>query len=74
VENGLASDAPLDESVLSNIKNFANLNKLKKEAFRYIAGSLAPTQVMELQSTFKVKHLSCLSKGKMLLRSPIGIS
>mmetsp|Transcript_21499 Transcript_21499/g.38283 ORF Transcript_21499/g.38283 Transcript_21499/m.38283 type:complete len:476 (-) Transcript_21499:316-1743(-) len=53
VENGLASDAPLDESVLSNIKNFANLNKLKKEAFRYIAGSLAPTQVMELQSTFK---------------------
>mmetsp|Transcript_39542 Transcript_39542/g.101085 ORF Transcript_39542/g.101085 Transcript_39542/m.101085 type:complete len:479 (-) Transcript_39542:266-1702(-) len=53
VENGLASDAPLDESVLNNIKNFANMNKLKKEAFRFIAGSLAPTQVMELQAAFK---------------------
>lgn len=33
-ENGCASDTPLDKDVISKIKNFANLNKLKKEALR----------------------------------------
>jgi len=52
-ENGCASDTPLDESVVTKIKNFANMNRLKREAFRYIAGSLSPNQVLELQETFK---------------------
>uniref|UniRef100_A0A061RPT8 non-specific serine/threonine protein kinase n=1 Tax=Tetraselmis sp. GSL018 TaxID=582737 RepID=A0A061RPT8_9CHLO len=52
-ENGSASSAPLDESVISRIKNFSNLNRLKKEALRVIATSLAPSQVMELNEIFK---------------------
>ena len=33
-ENGCATDTPLDESVVTKIKTFANMNRLKKEAFR----------------------------------------
>mmetsp|Transcript_3676 Transcript_3676/g.10578 ORF Transcript_3676/g.10578 Transcript_3676/m.10578 type:complete len:478 (+) Transcript_3676:258-1691(+) len=52
-ENGSASDAPLDDVVISKIKTFANMNKLKREAFRFIASCLSPDQVLELKNSFE---------------------
>jgi len=33
-ENGVASDQPLEMEVVSRIKNFSGMNKLKKEALK----------------------------------------
>ncbi|XP_020248982.1 calcium-dependent protein kinase 26-like [Asparagus officinalis] len=52
-ENGVAPDRPLDPAVLSRIKQFSAMNKLKKMALRVIAESLSEEEIAGLKEMFK---------------------
>ncbi|KAL9255091.1 Calcium-dependent protein kinase 21-like protein [Drosera capensis] len=51
--DGEASDKPLDSAVLSRLKQFRNMNKLKKLALKVIAESMSEEEVKGLKATFK---------------------
>jgi len=51
-KNGIASDKPLDNAVLSRIQQFANMNKLKKEALKVIAMNLPKEEIEGLKHMF----------------------
>ncbi len=53
-ENGVASDKPLDNVILSRMRNFSNMNKLKREALKFIATKLSPDEIEGLKQIFKV--------------------
>ncbi|CAL0332007.1 unnamed protein product [Lupinus luteus] len=48
-----ASDEPLDIAVLSRMKQFAAMNKLKKVALKYIAENLSEEEIIGLKEMFK---------------------
>ncbi|XP_020084244.1 calcium-dependent protein kinase 26 [Ananas comosus] len=52
-ENGVAPDRPLDPAVLSRLKQFSAMNKLKKMALRVIAESLSEEEIAGLKEMFK---------------------
>ncbi|KAL3514928.1 hypothetical protein ACH5RR_021830 [Cinchona calisaya] len=52
-ENGVAPDRALDSAVLSRLKNFSAMNKLKKMALRVIAESLSEEEIAGLREMFK---------------------
>ncbi|CAM8989304.1 unnamed protein product [Rhodiola kirilowii] len=52
--DGLAPDKPLDSAVLSRLKQFFVMNKLKKIVFRVIAESLSDKELAELNEMFKL--------------------
>lgn len=52
-ENGVAPDRALDPAVLSRLKNFSAMNKLKKMALRVIAESLSEEEIAGLREMFK---------------------
>ncbi|KAL4585105.1 hypothetical protein LXL04_009720 [Taraxacum kok-saghyz] len=52
-ENGVASDRALDPAVLSRLKQFSAMNKLKKMALRVIAESLSEEEIAGLREMFK---------------------
>ncbi|KAF5734223.1 Calcium-dependent protein kinase 3 [Tripterygium wilfordii] len=52
-EDGDASDKPLDVAVLSRMKQFRAMNKLKKVALRVIAENLSEEEIMGLKEMFK---------------------
>ncbi|XP_058090554.1 calcium-dependent protein kinase 5-like isoform X2 [Magnolia sinica] len=52
-ENGVAPDRALDSAVLSRLKQFSALNKLKKLALRVIAESLSEEEIAGLKEMFK---------------------
>ncbi|CAI9769023.1 unnamed protein product [Fraxinus pennsylvanica] len=52
-ENGVAPDMALDPAVLSRLKNFSAMNKLKKMALRVIAESLSEEEIAGLREMFK---------------------
>ncbi|CAN1743648.1 Calcium-dependent protein kinase 1 [Linum perenne] len=52
-EDGDASDKPLDIAVLSRMKQFRAMNKLKKVALKVIAESLSEEEIMGLKEMFK---------------------
>lgn len=52
-ENGEASDKPIQLEVVKRIKNFAAMNRLKKEALMIIANNLPMTEVMGLKEMFE---------------------
>eukprot|EP01025_Chloroclados_australasicus_P022122 TRINITY_DN2296_c0_g1_i1.p2 TRINITY_DN2296_c0_g1~~TRINITY_DN2296_c0_g1_i1.p2 ORF type:complete len:497 (-),score=108.07 TRINITY_DN2296_c0_g1_i1:352-1842(-) len=52
-ENGIASDKPLDVAVVTRIKGFAAMNKLKKEALRIIALNLPAEEIAGLKAMFQ---------------------
>eukprot|EP01025_Chloroclados_australasicus_P049366 TRINITY_DN5618_c1_g1_i1.p1 TRINITY_DN5618_c1_g1~~TRINITY_DN5618_c1_g1_i1.p1 ORF type:complete len:498 (-),score=89.57 TRINITY_DN5618_c1_g1_i1:1369-2862(-) len=52
-ENGVALDKPLDITVVSRIKGFAAMNKLKKEALRVIALNLPAEEIAGLKAMFQ---------------------
>lgn len=56
-ENGVASDKPLDNVILSRMRNFSNMNKLKREALKFIATKLSPDEIEGLKQIFKVRVL-----------------
>ena len=52
-ENGTATDKPLDNVILSRMRAFAGMNKLKKEALRIIALDISPEEIAGLRSIFQ---------------------
>lgn len=52
-ENGVASDKPLDNVILNRLNNFANMNKMKKEAMRVIAQHMPVDEIAGLQAIFQ---------------------
>ncbi|XP_065872262.1 calcium-dependent protein kinase 1-like [Euphorbia lathyris] len=53
-EDGVAPDKPLDSAVLSRMKQFSAMNKLKKMALRVIAESLSEEEIAGLREMFKM--------------------
>lgn len=52
-ENGVASDKPLDNVILNRMRHFSNMNKLKREALKFIATNLGADEIAGLQAVFK---------------------
>lgn len=52
-ENGVAPDRAIDPAVLSRLKQFSAMNKLKKMALRVIAESLSEEEIAGLREMFK---------------------
>ncbi|XP_062146042.1 calcium-dependent protein kinase 1-like [Alnus glutinosa] len=52
-EDGDASDKPLDIAVLTRIKQFRAMNKLKKVALKVIAENLSEEEIMGMKEMFK---------------------
>lgn len=57
-ENGSATDTPLDNVILSRMRGFANMNKLKKEALKVIATGMSPEEIAGLRALFEVLPIS----------------
>ncbi|XVF07495.1 hypothetical protein REPUB_Repub06bG0143900 [Reevesia pubescens] len=53
-DDGVAPDKPLDSVVLSRMKQFSSMNKLKKMAFRVIAQRLSQEEIAGLKEMFKM--------------------
>ncbi|KAA8526979.1 hypothetical protein F0562_008792 [Nyssa sinensis] len=51
-KDGEASDKPIDSAVLSRMKQFRAMNKLKKLAFKVIAENLAEDEIQGLKAMF----------------------
>ncbi|XP_021971002.2 calcium-dependent protein kinase 4, partial [Helianthus annuus] len=54
-ENGVAPDRALDPAVLSRLKQFSVMNKLKKMALRVIDESLSEEEIVGLREMFREK-------------------
>ncbi|KAK1258512.1 hypothetical protein QJS04_geneDACA011483 [Acorus gramineus] len=54
VDDRVAPDRPLDSAVLSRLKQFSAMNKLKKMALRVIAESLSEEEIGGLKELFKM--------------------
>jgi calcium-dependent protein kinase len=52
-ENGEAPDKPLDSAVLTRMKQFSAMNKMKKLALKVIAESLSEDEITGLKEMFK---------------------
>jgi calcium-dependent protein kinase len=52
-EDGEAPDKPLDSAVLTRLKQFSAMNKMKKLALKVIAESLSEDEIMGLKEMFK---------------------
>ncbi|KAF6169960.1 hypothetical protein GIB67_034352 [Kingdonia uniflora] len=52
--DGVAPDRPLDSAVLSRLKQFSAMNKLKKMALRVIAENLSEDEIAGLKEMFKM--------------------
>jgi calcium-dependent protein kinase len=52
VENGTASDKPLENEIQQRLKGFQNLNKLKRAALKLIASYMPPDEVQGLRNQF----------------------
>ncbi|XP_057756923.1 calcium-dependent protein kinase 17-like [Arachis stenosperma] len=52
-EDGEAPDKPIDNAVLSRLKQFKAMNEFKKVALRVIAGCLSEEEIMGLKEMFK---------------------
>ncbi|KAH9322094.1 hypothetical protein KI387_016733, partial [Taxus chinensis] len=53
-DEGVAPDRPLDSAVLSRLKQFSAMNKIKKMALRVIAESLSEDEIAGLKEMFKM--------------------
>ncbi|VAI14851.1 unnamed protein product [Triticum turgidum subsp. durum] len=54
VDDSVAPDKPIDSAVLSRLKHFSAMNKLKKMALRVIAESLSEEEIGGLKELFKM--------------------
>lgn len=53
-EDGVAPDRPLDSAVLSRLKQFSAMNKIKKMALRVIAERMSEDEIAGLREMFKM--------------------
>ena len=54
-ENGTASERPLDNVILTRMRGFAGMNKLKKEAIKVIAAGMSPEEIAGLHALFQAR-------------------
>ncbi|EFJ33946.1 calcium dependent protein kinase 5 [Selaginella moellendorffii] len=54
MEGGVAPDAPIDSAVLSRLKHFSAMNKIKKIALRVIAERCTEDEIAGLKEMFKM--------------------
>ncbi|XP_071738908.1 calcium-dependent protein kinase 26-like [Rutidosis leptorrhynchoides] len=54
IHDGVAPDKPLDSAVLSRLKQFSAMNKIKKMAIKVIAESLSEEEIAGLKEMFKM--------------------
>lgn len=52
-ENGTASSEPIDNVVLTRMRGFAGMNKLRKEALKVIATGMSPEEIAGLRALFE---------------------
>ena len=52
-DNGIASDKPMDNTILTRLNNFATMNRLKKEAMKIIAGNMPADEIAGLKNIFQ---------------------
>ena len=52
-ENGTASSEPIDNVVLTRMRGFAGMNKLRKEALKVIANGMSPEEIAGLRVLFE---------------------
>jgi branched-chain amino acid transport system ATP-binding protein len=52
-EQGVASDKPLDNVILTRLNEFATMNKLKKEAMKIIASCMPADEIAGLKAIFE---------------------
>jgi len=52
-EDGVAPSTPLGDSVVAGMKNFQQMNKLKKRALQVMATNMAPEDIKEMEKMFK---------------------
>ncbi|KAG8073291.1 hypothetical protein GUJ93_ZPchr0006g45916 [Zizania palustris] len=67
-ENGVATDHALDPSVISRLKQFSAMNKLKKLALRVIAERLSEEEIAGLREMFKAvdtKNRGAITFGEL---------
>ncbi|CAL5091319.1 unnamed protein product [Urochloa decumbens] len=64
--DGVAPDKPLDSAVLTRLKQFSAMNKLKKMALRVIAENLSEDEIAGLREMFKM--LDTDSSGQITLQ------
>ncbi|CAB4268709.1 unnamed protein product [Prunus armeniaca] len=65
--DGVAPDKALDSAVLSRLKQFSAMNKLKKMALRVIAESLSEEEIAGLKEMFKI--IDADNSGQITLRN-----
>lgn len=58
-EDGVAPDRPLDPAILSRMKQFMAMNKMKKIAMRVIAERLSEEEIAGLNEIFKMMDTDC---------------
>lgn len=52
-ENGVASDAPMDNAIVSRLDNFARANRLKKEAMKVGRVGVPRRRLLDPKMTLK---------------------
>ena len=52
-ENGVASGKPLGDAIVSRLNNFAAMNRLKKEAMKFIAARMPAEEIVGLKKIFE---------------------
>lgn len=58
-ENGVAGDKEIEPEVLTRIRGFAAMNRLKKEALKVIAGNLPVDEIVGLKEMFHAMDKDC---------------
>lgn len=53
-ENGVASDKPLDNLIVTRMRKFGGLNALKRQAMQFIVQTLSPEELAGLRNQFMV--------------------
>ncbi len=70
-ENGTASERPLDNVILTRMRGFAGMNKLKKEAIKVIAAGMSPEEIAGLHALFQARCPGSTSTYDGLGRTPL---
>ena len=64
-ENGTASDRPLDNVILTRMRGFAGMNKLKKEALKVIAAGMSPEEIAGLHALFQARRARAWARAQL---------
>lgn len=66
-ENGVASDKPLDNLIVTRMRKFGGLNALKRQAMQFIVQTLSPEELAGLRNQFMVRE-DCVDRADIVGR------